>query len=216
MKRRNFLAASALTVGAFIQSSTPALSRPLSTHKQQLTDFLENIGAVPLFISFLNDPELLTIYQKKSKSLTDMGYRLHDAKLYFCDEDQVAIFPLALKNDSLGIMDLSTLFLRKNVTGKWQYCNTMSSFHFDAIAQVVSQFKTKPDQKSLTELFVPVLAKSENPIPGTILTAKGAMNLKVLIGDQKTTLEFSLEQNRKTLFAQNLISRHTLSCATLA
>ncbi len=210
------MAASALTVGALIQSNAPSLGSPLSTHKQRLTDYLNNIGAIPQLFSFLNDPELLNVYQSKSKSLTDVGYRQHDAKFYFCDKNQTAAFPLSLKNTSAGIIDISALFFRKNAAGKWQYCSSLSSFHFDAIARAVSEFEIKPDQKVLTELFVPVITKSEHAADGIITTAKGTMKLKVLVQEQKTTLEFSLKQNKEILFAENFISRHTLSCDSLA
>lgn len=210
------MAASALTVGALIQSNASSLGSPLSVHKQRLADYLNNIGAVPQLFSFLNDPELLDVYRAKSKSLTAVGYRQHDAKFYFCDQNQAAVFPLALKNTSEGIMDISALFFRKNTTGKWQYCSTLSSFHFDAIARTVSQFEIKPDQKVLTELFVPVIAKSKNSATGAITTAKGSMELKVLVGEQKTKLDFCFKQNQEVLFAENFISRHTLSCEKLA
>jgi hypothetical protein len=207
MKRRNFLAASTLSLGAVIQSKASAFFASSSGQDENFLSYISQTSAIPQNLVFLDDQKLEAVYSERSRGFTSLGYRNLNGKFYLLDGGSLALFPLALKNRESGIIDISAVFVRKNLSGNWQYCTTFSSFHFAAIKQAVAELVSDKSRKELARLITPVLPSLKSFTAGRVETVGGKMDLIVNVDSERTTLDFKLIKGETPLIARSFTNK---------
>ncbi|MCE7042407.1 hypothetical protein [Dyadobacter sp. CY312] len=216
MKRRNFLAASTLSLGVMIQSRAAVFLNSSSSQEQNFLSYISISGAIAQNLVFLDDQQLEAVYTEKSRSLISLGYRNLNRKFYLLDGNEMAMFPLVLKNRETGFLDISGLFFRKNLTGNWQHCTTFSGYHFDAIKQASGELAKTQSHQELASLIMPVFTSLKSYSPGRIATVGGKMDLLVKIGNEGTTLDFKLIKGETPLVAKIFTNRNYFEAGILA
>lgn len=209
MKRRNFLAASTLSLGAIIQSRAAILLDSSSAQDKNFTQYLDLVGAVSEHLVFLDDQKLLELYEFKSKTLRSLGYRSPNNKFYVVEHQNLTVFPLKLQSQEAGVIDISLLFFKKNVTGNWQYCTTFNGYHLAAISKVVDSLSVNPVRQQMADLILPVLQPAKYLRSGYVETIGGQMDLVVRVGISETVLDFKL-RNMMQIWFQRFLLFNTL------
>ena len=208
MKRRNFILGTALSVG-FISNTLASADIKNKSVENNLQQYLSAIGAHGE-LKFLCDDQLSADYAFRSLSYLKSGYKSYGFKFYFCSKQSVAICPLVLSAGTSGVIDIATLFFRKNTSNEWKYCNSFSGFHLESIATVLPELIQKYTAGQLADLLVPIQNHPENTNPHTLLTKTGSLRLIVKFDDNGAKSNFSLHEKNVGVFALNSISEHSL------
>ena len=216
VKRRTFFCVSVLSVaGAVKASATPVSFLPLQ--QQWLAKYLTAIGAHPVNHWLAQDQDLNRQLQTASASFLKSGYRALGTTHYYCNNDQVAVFPLALHAPETGMIDLAVLFFTKNTAAHiWKYTRTFSGFDLEAIVRAMEHIGMPTHEQQAIDRFVPVYEVPHQRRPYTILTATGKLELKVTLNTQETHLDMKVIENRITLLDSRFISKHTLRSTVVA
>lgn len=215
MKRRLFLCASVLSVAGTVKAlATPVSFLPLQ--QQWLAKYLTAVGAHPVNHWLAPDQDLNRQLQAASASFFKSGYRALGTTHYYCNNDQVAVFPLALYAAETGMIDLAVLFFTKNTAAHiWKYTHTFSGFDLEAVGKAMERLGTPTHMQQAIDRFVPVYEVPYQRRPFTFQTAAGMLQLKVILDSQKAWLDVKVVENRTTLLDSRFISKHTLRITTV-
>ena len=216
MKRRNFLAASTLSLGAIIHSKASSVGFFNSIQEQNFFNYVDHAEGVSQSLFLLDDQPLLDLYSVTSKQWKDLGYHNTTNKFYYLGRSGVAMFPLFLEGGDAGTIDVSALFFEKNPAGIWKSAATFSGYHFDALNQALGNLSVKPERAELARLITPVLSKSREFVSGSIQTLGGRLELITRIGKDTTSLDFKLVQGNRLLLSSVFKASEKASVGRLA
>lgn len=199
-------------VGAVKASATPVSFLPLQ--QQWLAKYLTDVGAYPVNNWLAPDQDLNRQLQTASASFLKSGYRALGTTHYYCNNDQVAVFPLALHAPDTGMIDLAVLFFTKNTAAHiWKYTRTFSGFDLEAIVRAMEHIGMPTHKQQAIDRFVPVYEVPHQRRPFTFQTASGMLHLKVILDAQKIWMDVKVIEDRTTLLATRFVSNHT-PCTT--
>ncbi len=215
MIRRTFLCASVLSVAGTVKAlAIPVSFLPLQ--QQWLAKYLTAVGARPVNHWLAPDQDLNRQRQTASASFLKLGYRAVGTTHYYCNNDQVAVFPLELYAPETGMIDVAALFFTKDtVAHSWQYTHTFSGFDLEAIGKAMERLGKPTHEQQAIDRFVPVYEVPHQRRPFTFQTAAGMLQLKVMLESQKTWLDVKIVEDRTTLLDSRFISEHTLRITTV-
>lgn len=216
MKRRNFLAASTLSLGAIIQSRASSIGFSPTLPEQNFLNYVDRVGGVAQSIYLLDDQKLSNLFTACSSRLVDIGFRNTTNKFYLLSQSGVVMLPLFLEVAAIGVIDVGAVFFCRDQTGTWKNCATFSGFHFEAINQAVAGLVNIPGRVQLANLITPVLSNAKEFVPGCIETIGGKMVLTTRIGESTTTMDFQLIQGNTALLSSVFTAGNKVSESRLA
>jgi hypothetical protein len=213
--RRTFLCASVLSVAGTVKAlATPVRFLPLQ--QQWLAKYLTAVGARLVNHWLAPDQDLNRQLQTASASFIKSGYRALGTTHYYCNNDQVAVFPLALHAPETGMIDLAALFFTKNTADHlWNYTHTFSGFDLEAVGRAMEQLGRPIHEQQALDQFVPVYEVPHQRRPFTFRTASGMLQLKVTLDSEKIWLDVKVVEYRTTLLAIRFVSNPTPCTTTL-
>lgn len=208
LHRRKFLkkvgiicAITLTTQNAFTRKK--AISAPLKD------GFIDRLSKYTYSRYELDDVSLMNSYKIALSHWQQSGYEPHGSNYYICKYREVALFPLLLEHNSLGLLDQAILCFEKNEAGEWVRLRSLAGFELEALSVAASNLLFDRPDSDLADFLLPVVS-SVRTESFSFITSKGSVSIKTFLSDTNSKTEISVMEGNKTLFEQKIISMHQL------
>jgi hypothetical protein len=196
LPRRKFLLSGVLSISAFTVHQAFSKNYVVSDVKEELK-FFDRITRKTYSLEKLSDPKLFSFYQSSLISWQKSGYEATSNSYYTCMDDGLALFPLQLLHQSLGVLDTVMICFKKDENGDWIQLNSLSGLDLNALAVAADALQNSNEQIDLEAYLLPI--KSIRGDGHRFETKKGIVSLKTLLSENGLSTEVIVWKNETVL-----------------
>lgn len=208
LHRRKFLKKAGIVCGV-IFTAHHTFARKEVTSVFLKKGFLDFLPKQTHSLQTLNDSSLLNSYKTALSHWQQSGYKAHGSNYYICQYREVALFPLLLEHDSVGLLDQAILCFEKSEAGEWIRLRSLAGFELEALSVAASNLLFDRPASALADYLLPVVSSIRTE-SFSFITSKGSVSIKTFLSDTNSRTEISVKETNETLFQQTITSTHQL------
>lgn len=159
----------------------------------------------------LTNTQLLTSYEAALVQWRQSGYQPVGSDYYICLHRELALFPLHLRHESIGVLDEVILCFEKNKLGEWVKLKALSGFDLEALTVAATTLEKNNLTFNLCDYLLPHLSRKQES-PFCFSTVKGEVSIKTVLSETNSITQVLVKKGSETLFQQQIKSKHTLRC----
>jgi hypothetical protein len=209
MKRRTFISTTIL--GALSTNHVLATSPVAFTNSEQsewLSSLLNATNAKQRKRYLLTDSALKTAYENTKQAWFSSGYEALGNDYFVCRNEELTLFPIALRHETLGQIDFAVLIFERNQKNEWEILQSLSGFNIEALAKSLPMLPANTDD--LANYIFPTKASATINTKG-YSTKNGNVSFDIRITENKAIVNVEIMVNNELVWNEKQASAHTLS-----